>query len=121
MVSGAVFVIKGGRLSGCDRGVVSRISVSSVKSGERYIGLRVPATRIRIDDRSKCGEEKSRWIRCTHDYRESGRRKRERERESGARREIRPDISRITSSESSSERVSDVFDGRGASRGRWSG
>lgn len=85
MVSGAV--IKGGRLSGCDRGVVSRISVSSVKSGERYIGLRVPATWIRIDNKSKCDEEKSRWIRCTHDYRESGRRKREREREWGEKRD----------------------------------
>lgn len=59
MVSGSVLVIKGGGLSGCDRGVVSGDQcVSSVKSGERYIGLRVPATRVRINDRSKCGEEK---------------------------------------------------------------
>jgi len=53
--------------------------VSSVRSGERYIGLLDPSTRVRINDRSKCSEEKSRWIRCTHDNREvEGARKRER-------------------------------------------
>jgi len=53
-----------------------------VKSGERYIGLRVSATRVRINDKGKCGEEKSRWIRCTHDNQEvEDARKKERERE----------------------------------------
>lgn len=60
----------------------------SVKSGEeRYIsGCSILALRVRINDKSKCGEKGSRWIRCTHD-------KRERE---GEKREIQPDISRIT-------------------------
>ena len=66
--------------------------MSSVKSGERYIGLRVSATRVRINDRGKCGEEKSRWIRCTRDNEEveEDARKRERAREGEReRREIR--------------------------------
>ena len=66
--------------------------MSSVKSGERYIGLRVSATRVRINDKGKCGEEKSRWIRCTHDNQEvEDARKKERERETEEResKEIR--------------------------------
>jgi len=39
-------------------------------------GCSTSATRVRINDRSKCGEKSSRWIgRCTHDKREERARK----------------------------------------------